>query len=146
RGSLPYLQSVVLVLWKITFGNVSALVSQANGPNGMAFPEDNPENAQGKRKLNVNSTQNGVANGETEEMLDSGLEELNAVRSREISAKAISGILLLLLKWFKLSHILRYEYLTQLLLDANYLPLILKLFAHQDIDHAVDLKNDLDDL
>ena len=95
-------------------------------------------------------------------MLDSGLEELNAVRSREISAKAISGILLLLLKWFKLSRmsppffrqstasyftdILRYEYLTQLLLDANYLPLILKLFAHQDIDHVVDLKNDLDDL
>ncbi len=42
--------------------------------------------------------------------------------------------------------ILKYEYLTQLLLDSNYLPLILKFFAHQDIDKAVDQRNDRDDL
>ena len=36
--------------------------------------------------------------------------------------------------------------MTQLLLDANYLPLVLKLFAHQDIDKAVDQKNDREDL
>ncbi|KAI4158008.1 MAG: hypothetical protein LQ342_007832 [Letrouitia transgressa] len=148
RNSLPYLQSVVLVLWKIAFGNVSALVSQTNGPNGLPFPDDNPENAQGKRKMNISSaTQNGLANGDEDYLMpDASLEELNATRSREISAKAISGILLMLLKWFRLSHILKYEYVTQLLLDANYLPLILKLFAHQDIDRAVDQKIDRDDL
>ena len=32
--------------------------------------------------------------------------------------------------------ILRYEYLTQLLLDANYVPLILKLWQSQDIGRA----------
>ena len=42
--------------------------------------------------------------------------------------------------------ILKYEYLTQLLLDANYLPLILKYLAHQDVDRAVDQKNDREDL
>lgn len=42
--------------------------------------------------------------------------------------------------------ILKFEYLNQLLLDANYIPLILKLFAHQDIDRAVDQKNDREDL
>ena len=42
--------------------------------------------------------------------------------------------------------ILKYEYLTQLLLDANYLPLILKYFAHQDVDRAVDQRNDREDL
>ena len=42
--------------------------------------------------------------------------------------------------------ILKYEYMTQLLLDANYLPLVLKLFAHQDIDRAVEQKNDREDL
>lgn len=42
--------------------------------------------------------------------------------------------------------ILKFEYLTQLLLDANYIPLILKLFAHQDIDRAVDQRNDREDL
>ena len=36
--------------------------------------------------------------------------------------------------------------MTQLLLDANYLPLVLKLFAHQDVDRAVDQKNDREDL
>ena len=36
--------------------------------------------------------------------------------------------------------------MTQLLLDANYLPLVLKLFAHQDVDKAVDQKNDREDL
>lgn len=36
--------------------------------------------------------------------------------------------------------------MTQLLLDSNYLPLILKMFAHQDVDQAVAQKNDRDDL
>ena len=42
--------------------------------------------------------------------------------------------------------VLKFEYLTQLLLDSNYLPLILKLFAHQDVDRAVEQKNDREDL
>jgi hypothetical protein len=45
-----------------------------------------------------------------------------------------------------LSDVLKFEYLTQLLLDSNYLPLILKLFAHQDIDRAIDQKKDREDL
>lgn len=35
------------------------------------------------------------------------LEELDSTRDREIKAKAVSGILLLLLKWFKRSRTLR---------------------------------------
>ena len=45
-----------------------------------------------------------------------------------------------------MTDILKYEYLTQLLLDSNYLPLILKFFAHQDIDKSIDHKIDRDDL
>ncbi len=41
--------------------------------------------------------------------------------------------------------ILKYEYLTQLLLDSSYLPLILKLFAHQELERVVDSKSDRDD-
>lgn len=37
---------------------------------------------------------------------------------------------------------LKFEYLSQLLLDSNYLPLVLKLFAHQDIQQVVDSKTD----
>lgn len=36
--------------------------------------------------------------------------------------------------------------MTQLLLDSNYLPLILKMFAHQDVDQAVAQKNDREEL
>jgi hypothetical protein len=45
-----------------------------------------------------------------------------------------------------LPDVLKFEYLTQLLLDSNYLPLILKLFAHQDVDKVIDLRNDREDL
>lgn len=38
--------------------------------------------------------------------------------------------------------VLKFEYLTQLLLDSNYIPLVLKLFAHQDIQEVVDSKMD----
>lgn len=37
---------------------------------------------------------------------------------------------------------LKFEYLSQLLLDSNYVPLVLKLFAHQDIQQVVDSKTD----
>lgn len=42
--------------------------------------------------------------------------------------------------------ILKFEFLTQLLLDSNYLPLILKLFAHQDLDKAIDSIIDREEL
>lgn len=91
------------------------------------------------------------------------LDDLDAARSREITAKAVSGVLLLLLKWLKISRenpgrrpsfrddrrltwtiidVLKFEYMTQLLLDSNYLPLILKLFAHQDLDRVVESRTD----
>ncbi|GKT85005.1 required for hyphal anastomosis [Colletotrichum tofieldiae] len=69
-------------------------------------------------------------------------EEVDAARSREITTKAITAILLLLLKWLRVSHVLKFEYMTQLLLDSNYLPLVLKLFAHQDVQQVVDSKTD----
>ena len=40
------------------------------------------------------------------------------------------------------SDILKFEYFTQLLLDANYLPLVLKLFALQDVQQVVESKTD----
>ena len=159
-----------MVLWRLLFGNVSALVAQngQNGmPNGISFSEDGPNDTQAKKRPNPSSSANtnGIANGQladSEDGTDPVVEELNNVRSREITSKAVSGVLLMLLKWFKISReslsnvsyqkfteildILKYEYLAQLLLDANYLPLILKLFAHQDVDRTVDQRNDREDL
>ena len=100
---------------------------------------------------------------------DASIEELDNIRLREVTGKAVSGTLLFLLKWFKRSRkstgrlnqvtsitfhisnymfldILKFEYMTQLLLDSNYLPLILKMFAHQDIDQAIAHKTDREEM
>ena len=37
---------------------------------------------------------------------------------------------------------MKFEYLTQLLLDCNYITLLLKLWAHQDVQQLVDSKTD----
>jgi hypothetical protein len=134
---LPHLQSVVIVLLKAVLANVTALLMQpmqlppqsalqANGAGPQRRPPE-PMNPTAPVPVEVSELSN---------------EDLNALRTREITGKAVSGIILILLKWFKVSHILKFEYLTQLLLDSNYMPLILKLFAHQDVDKSVDSNAD----
>ena len=108
--NLPHLQSIVVVFWKLVFSHVSSLVAQ-NGQdrlqNGASFPEDGSNEPQGKRRLpNSSAGINAMANGqlsENEDGTDPVVEELNGLRSREITTKAVSGVLLILLKWFKLS-------------------------------------------
>ncbi|TQS33827.1 hypothetical protein Golomagni_05816 [Golovinomyces magnicellulatus] len=153
--ALPHLQSLVIVLLRPIFVNVTAIVAQ-QGNQAPALPPR--PNGPG---LNMNggpagprgpdSVPNGTA--ETPEMTP---EEVDAARTREITSKAMSGILLMLLKWLRMSHtipqneyiadldvdVLKFEYFTQLLLDSNYLPLVLKLFAHQDVQQVVDSKID----
>lgn len=70
-------------------------------------------------------------------------------RAQEISLKAMLGTALLLLKWFKLnrkcmlsfagliSDVLCAEYFSQLLLDRNLMPYILKFLALQDVEKTV---------
>ncbi|RDW89121.1 putative HAM-2 [Coleophoma cylindrospora] len=138
--SIPHLQSLVIVLLKSILANVTALITQpmANQQGGMGRPNGAGQNRQ------QNPADIPLPN--PVDPADLSPEEIEAIRSREITAKAVSGILLILLKWFKVSHVLKFEYLTQLLLDSNYLPLILKLFAHQEIEKVVDSKTDRLDL
>lgn len=56
----------------------------------------------------------------------------DANRHKEIIIKAISAILILLLKHFKINHVYQFEYVSQQLMFANCIPLILK-FLSQDI-------------
>ncbi|MCJ1247825.1 Factor arrest protein 11 [Trapelia coarctata] len=153
RNSLPHLQSIVIVLLKLFLSNVTALSAQTNGQNGLPNPIEHPERQKGpcrppKSNVNLAKQMNGLLNGNhsENETADSTIVELNLTRLREITSKAIAGILLIMLKWFKLSHILKFEYLTQLLLDSNFLPLALKFFAHQDVDMAVHQINNREDL
>ncbi|XP_076338024.1 striatin interacting protein isoform X2 [Tachypleus tridentatus] len=61
-------------------------------------------------------------------------------RHKEIIVKAISGILLLLLKHFKINHVYQFEYMSQQLMFANCIPLVLKFF-NQNIMSYVGAKN-----
>ncbi|KAF3859542.1 hypothetical protein F7725_021941 [Dissostichus mawsoni] len=60
----------------------------------------------------------------------------------EIIVKAISALLLLLLKHFKLNHIYQFEIVSQHLVFANCIPLILKFF-NQNIMSYISAKNSI---
>ncbi|TFK92199.1 N1221-domain-containing protein [Polyporus arcularius HHB13444] len=71
------------------------------------------------------------------------LDETDVTRHREITSKAVSAILLLTLKWFKMSHVMKFHHLGQLLLDTNCLLLILKIFGLQEVSTAIVSKADM---
>ncbi|CAH8509537.1 unnamed protein product [Schistosoma turkestanicum] len=81
-----------------------------------------------------------------EVMPTDGTEEIildsDSKRHREIIVKSISASLLLLLKHFKLNHIYQFEYVSQYLVFANCIPLILKFF-NQEITCYITSKNTL---
>ncbi|EQL00098.1 Protein required for hyphal anastomosis (HAM-2) [Ophiocordyceps sinensis CO18] len=126
KNALPNMQSLVIVLLRPILVNVTAIVTQQAGKGGGPAMQKGPDS--------------GQAGGADEPELSP--EDVDAARMREITTKAMTGILILLLKWFRVSHVLKFEFLTQLLLDSNYIPLVLKLFAHQDIQQVVDSNTD----
>ncbi|BFZ62378.1 Factor arrest protein 11 [Saitoella coloradoensis] len=71
-----------------------------------------------------------LSNSDSKHLSETDIDEL---RTREIMAKTVSATLLLLLKWFRVSHVFKYEYLAQLLMDSNSLLLLVKIFAN---DHS----------
>ena len=138
RDSLPHMQSVIIVLLKAVLNQVTELVTKSgNGLGaGIQFPNENGIANSAK------PVENGIATGDYG--AENTAEEVDRLRSQEIAAKALSGFTLVLLKWFKVCHILQYEYLTQLLLDSNYVPLILKLWQAEDVGRSVHFRVEQD--
>lgn len=122
----PELQSVVAVLLKIMLATITSMVMQPNGQN-MSGANGRPQ-SNGDIKLDDDDHSLPV------------LDSQNSMRNHEIMDKAVSAVILLLLKWFKVSHVLKFEYLSQLLLDTNYPQLILKLSTYQDLERVVNFK------
>lgn len=68
-----------------------------------------------------NGRANGVNNNSANpDNVEQSAEELDATRTREITAKAVSGIMLLLLKWLKLSRKSLIEFSPLELADTRY--------------------------
>ncbi|CAF0947828.1 unnamed protein product [Didymodactylos carnosus] len=61
-------------------------------------------------------------------------------RHKEMIVKAVSAILLLLLKHFKVNHIYQFEYICQNLVFSNCITVILKFFNHNILSH-IQAKN-----
>lgn len=80
----------------------------------------------------------------TEEENLNFLESLKYVidvnRHKEIIIKAVSSILLIMLKHYKINHIYQFEYISQQLMLANCIPLILKFF-NQNVLEYITSKN-----
>ncbi|BGP12930.1 hypothetical protein JCM10213_004349 [Rhodosporidiobolus nylandii] len=117
RATLPHLQSAVIVLLKLLLATVTA---NQNLPN--AGQQAEPTSADPPPDLS--------------------LEDCDILRHREITSKAVSAILILTLKWFKVSHIMKFHYFSQLLVDSNCLLLILKMFGLQETSTLVRIKHD----
>jgi hypothetical protein len=141
--ALPDLQSLVIVMMKVMLTNVQDIAVRNGG-----FQDSTQPTGLNRTKSNANLAQNQTlpVPPPPPRPSEMTLEELDNVRSREISQKAVSGAVFLLLKWFKISHVLKFEYLTQLLLDSNYVQLTLKYFAHQNLEDLIAFKYDRDDL
>lgn len=63
-------------------------------------------------------------------------------RHKEIIVKAVTAILLLLLKHFKLNHVYQFEYMSNHLVIANCMPLVLKFFNQNILAH-IGAKNSI---
>lgn len=118
KEALPHLQSLVIVLLKAILVNVAVLLAQAE-----AGQQQHPA-AGGLNRGGYSSAYQmpGSMNQNNPESVEMTPEEVDSARTREISAKAVSGILLLLLKWLKVSRELPCLFDTFLMLDqeCNY--------------------------
>ncbi|KAH7930029.1 N1221-domain-containing protein [Leucogyrophana mollusca] len=127
---LPVLSGWVLVLLKLLLATVSAGTGQQQGPQSSTSSVFPP----------------GVGSPpEQPPAPPPTLDDLDVTRHREITSKAVSAILLLTLKWFKASHVMKFHHLGQLLLDTNCLLLILKMFGLQEVSASVVSKADSPD-
>lgn len=96
RNALPHLQSLIIVLIKAILTHVTALVTQSSGANGLQSGfqyQDNQNGAAGRDMNGINGHSNTPATN----------EELDAMRTQEVMDKAVTGTLMLILKWFKVS-------------------------------------------
>ncbi|KAM3934336.1 striatin-interacting protein 1 [Leptodactylus fuscus] len=121
QGLLPSLPQYMIALLKILLAAAPTSKAKTDSINILAdvLPEEMPTTVLQSMKLGV---------------------DVN--RHKEIIVKAISAVLLLLLKHFKLNHVYQMEYMAQHLVFANCIPLILKFF-NQNIMSYITAKNSI---
>jgi hypothetical protein len=121
KAILPDAHSIVVILLKLLLATIpNSKPGDSNGDNGQNIQL-------------IETTPSHLS-----------IEEVDDIRHKEIVAKSVSAILLLLLKQFKASHVLCYEYWCSLLVDTNAILLILKMYGLQDFQTLVTVRNECD--
>ncbi|KAJ9098330.1 hypothetical protein QFC19_006454 [Naganishia cerealis] len=141
KATLSSSQSIIVVLLKLLLATVTGNpAANANANQQPGSPGAEPPGMSGMR---ITVSYSLTYMFDSLEVIDNPpqtLEEVDVARHREITSKAVSAILLLLLKWFKASHIMKFQHLATLLIDSNCLLLILKMFGFQDLLQTQILK------
>ncbi|XP_074644294.1 striatin-interacting protein 1 homolog isoform X2 [Tubulanus polymorphus] len=121
KAMLPNLPQYMIALLKILLAAAPTSKAKTDSINILAdvLPEEMPTTVLQSMKLGI---------------------DVN--RHKETIVKAISGVLLLLLKHFKLNHVYQFEFMSQHLVFANCIPLILKFF-NQNIMSYVTARNSI---
>ena len=130
---LPNLTQYVISLLKIllsaspTTKSTKIESTNVSSGSGVFFDDDDSSSndiiGELKRKMEIDK-----------ELMKKRVEiDIDLKRHREIIIKAVSALLLILLKQFKLNHVYQFEFLSQHLVYANCIPLILKFFNQKNI-------------
>jgi hypothetical protein len=101
--TLAHLQSITIVFLKIILTNVSAVVNQANVSASQSMRYDPQAPSQTEAEFSCPFSNGHGVNGSADFFPETSIDELDNIRLREITGKAVSGTLLLMLKWFKRS-------------------------------------------
>ncbi|QPG76726.1 hypothetical protein FOA43_004120 [Brettanomyces nanus] len=125
KENLPYLSSLIYVLIQIISSNVIPFHAEdkkyrqrgPRGGNGANHSESQQSYSCSRSPSNDSNKRPYLINGLT----PSDKQRLEVLRMKESTLKSASTIILMLTKWFKLSHILKYEYFTALLFDNNFI-------------------------
>ncbi|XP_043192437.1 striatin-interacting protein 1 homolog isoform X1 [Amphibalanus amphitrite] len=120
-GMLPNLPQYMIALLKVLLAAAPTSKTKSDSINILAdtLPEEMPVSVLHSMKLGI---------------------DVN--RQKEVIAKAVSAVLLLLLKHLKLNHVYQFEFVSQHLVFANCIPLVLKFF-NQDTVQYVTAKNSI---
>jgi hypothetical protein len=65
-------------------------------------------------------------------------DQLEYIRNSEISLKAVSSVIVLLTKWFRVNHVMQFEHFATLLFDTRFFLLVYRFFyAHDTLEASL---------
>ncbi|KAH3668770.1 hypothetical protein OGAPHI_002525 [Ogataea philodendri] len=124
HSSLPYLNSLAVVLVQIISSNVVQTQNYKSSDNPFLPPS---------RPLDISK------------LSDYDKQKLEVLRLKETCLKGASTIIFLLLKWFKMSHILKQEYFALLLFDNDFYPNMFRLLGSNQAQTQFENSFDFND-